>query len=482
MALAATLFAVFFTVEDWRGRRAWDKCRRALEAKGEVLDWSAYIPAPVPDDQNFYKAPSMQEWFVRESLTALVTRNATGASPFVIPPPPVGGKFVVADVSVVTSSAAREAGPAPADAVLQFVSPKARPQAASLLLKALGPCAVSGREGVLVGSNLEQFKPLHLVLQSDTPLTKADLAGFLPQSPLTNAVVASSECGSFFVESSGSNAFRVGLKGPISGAQDYLESTEFLNADFDLIRKALERPYARIDCDYGQPFGIAVPNFSAIRGVAQTLSARAQAYLVLGQPEAAWHELSLVHDLCQILQAKPSGKPLTLVGAMIHVAVAGLYVSIVDDGLRLHAWREPQLLAIGRQLDETDLLSLVFQAFQEEEAAVLRTFETTSRRELVKSLLSASPSRSVVGWMPRGWFYQNLVAMAETRQELLAGMDVTNRVIVPDRVSEIVRRASLKSTRYSPYTFLAVIGQPNYAKATQTVARNQTLVSEARLV
>jgi hypothetical protein len=60
----ATLIALFYTVEDVRGKRAWTKCKHELEAKGMVLDWNAYIPPPVPDDQNIFKAPRMQEWFV----------------------------------------------------------------------------------------------------------------------------------------------------------------------------------------------------------------------------------------------------------------------------------------------------------------------------------------------------------------------------------------------------------------------------------
>src|SRR6267154_1518815 len=82
VAAVVTLAAVFITVENWRGRRAWENCRRALEAKGEVLDWAAYIPAPVPDDQNFYKAPYMQEWFVKGSSAALGLQAPNGPNPF----------------------------------------------------------------------------------------------------------------------------------------------------------------------------------------------------------------------------------------------------------------------------------------------------------------------------------------------------------------------------------------------------------------
>lgn len=57
------LITVIYIEEDWRGKRVWENYKRSLAAKGEALDWNAYIPAPVPDDQNVMKAPHMEEWF-----------------------------------------------------------------------------------------------------------------------------------------------------------------------------------------------------------------------------------------------------------------------------------------------------------------------------------------------------------------------------------------------------------------------------------
>ena len=54
LAVLATLIAIFYLEEDWRGKRAWEKCKAELEAKGAVLDWEKFIPPPVPDDQNFF--------------------------------------------------------------------------------------------------------------------------------------------------------------------------------------------------------------------------------------------------------------------------------------------------------------------------------------------------------------------------------------------------------------------------------------------
>jgi hypothetical protein len=52
-----TLAAVLITEENWRGKRAWENYKREWEAKGEKFDWQAFVPASVPDDQNFFTAP-----------------------------------------------------------------------------------------------------------------------------------------------------------------------------------------------------------------------------------------------------------------------------------------------------------------------------------------------------------------------------------------------------------------------------------------
>jgi hypothetical protein len=57
IAILATLIAIFYTEEDWRGKRAWENYQREWEAKGEKFDWQAFVPPSVPDDQNFFIAP-----------------------------------------------------------------------------------------------------------------------------------------------------------------------------------------------------------------------------------------------------------------------------------------------------------------------------------------------------------------------------------------------------------------------------------------
>ena len=56
-ACLATLIALFYAEEDWRGWRAWNKFKHEWEAKGEHFDFASTVPPPVPEDQNFALTP-----------------------------------------------------------------------------------------------------------------------------------------------------------------------------------------------------------------------------------------------------------------------------------------------------------------------------------------------------------------------------------------------------------------------------------------
>ena len=235
------LIVLFYAEEDLRGWLAWKNCRHALEANGEVLNWNAYIPAPVPDDQNFFKAPKMAVWFVKQKQV--------------------------------------------------------------------------------------EHHPDVLDLRNNL---SNDLTGRL-RNPDTTATNLDE-----------------------SAAVKYLAWSDQFQPDFDLIREALKRPYARMDGDYSMPLEIPIPNFVAVRMVAQTLAQRAKCDLLLGRPDKALQELTLLHDFRRLLEAAPTGKPMTLVAAMVNGAVTGLYVNTIAGGLQSHAWHEPQLAALQKQLAEIE--------------------------------------------------------------------------------------------------------------------------------
>ena len=63
----ATLIALFYAEENWRGKRAWENYKHEWEAKGEKFDFKDFIPPPVSDEQNFAMADvvaSSYDWIL----------------------------------------------------------------------------------------------------------------------------------------------------------------------------------------------------------------------------------------------------------------------------------------------------------------------------------------------------------------------------------------------------------------------------------
>lgn len=72
LACVATLMALFYAEEDWRGWHTWNQFKQAWEAKGEHFDMAGITPAPVPADQNFALTP-----IAFTSYGQLLTREGT---------------------------------------------------------------------------------------------------------------------------------------------------------------------------------------------------------------------------------------------------------------------------------------------------------------------------------------------------------------------------------------------------------------------
>ena len=190
-----------------------------------------------------------------------------------------------------------------------------------------------GAQGfALVADSLARANPVRIALQCEKPPKAADLEKSYPN---------------FSFRELDGNVLAVSLDKAVSPA-DYIASTATLQDGFEMLGNALRRPTGRMDGDYRQPNQMPIPNFVAIRSAAQILSQRAQCFLILGKPGEALADLTLVFQIRRMLETPPAGKPITLVSAMIDVAIGGLYVEVVHDGFRLNAWR-----AARRQGSET---------------------------------------------------------------------------------------------------------------------------------
>jgi Tfp pilus assembly protein PilE len=209
--------------------------------------------------------------------------------------------------------------------------------------------------------------------------------------------------------------------------------------------------------------------------------------LLLGQPDKALQELTLLNNLRHLLEAAPTGKPMTLVSAMINVAVVGLYADVIADGFRLHAWQEPQLIALQKQLGQINLAPFLKESFHDEQVGVCRTFQTAMSRFQIQPVPNATLWQKIKyaesSTFMRGFFYFNVVNTVKPEQEVVDSIDLTQKIVLPQKLAELQREEDALGRRhFAFYHLLAMIAVPNGTKAVQTFAFNQTKTDEAQIV
>jgi hypothetical protein len=505
LAIFITLITVFYTEENWRGKRDWENCRRDLEAKGVVLDWDKYIPPTLPDDQNFYTASTnIALRFVKARTDAQMEAASqlqwlrlgpTGSNSFAIFNSSTSGPVVVAELNILSgdeiSSVSAKHQPVP-----KISDADVSERIGNWIKDAVGE-SIEGSQGFKFSQRqLKTLLPESIFLQADTLPSASDLKKMIPANIVTNIgsirVLATPDKKSFQIQLDAR---------PITSAEDYLKWSDQYVSAFDEVREALKRPYAIIPGDYSVPYLQPIPNFVTLRMAAQTLAQRAQCDFLLGRPEDALREVTLMHDMCRILEKPPTGKPLTLVEAMINVAISGLYTTTVAEGFRLDVWHESQIAVLQAQFKEINLVSTVYDSFVSERAASTHTLAMTPASKIAElfnmvDVVSAKnkpsfwktlnqrltdPMYLFLRLCPRGWIYQNMITTAShVRSE--DGVDLGRETISPQFFEQVNHDLNKSANHVTPFNVWARIATPNFTKAWQVTAHNQTLVNEAQVV
>ena len=483
LGVCLILIGLFYAEEDWRGDRAWKNCKSALQAQGAKVDWADFIPAQVPEEDNVFGVPEMQKWFGVGQAGPVSAWQATELSKKLAYPGWEEGsrtaRLAVAKLTICLPGASL-----PADsgaAMLRWGEPQARAEAARIIQKALGPVVMDPAGFNLTLRSPEEIRPAQIFLRCQTAPTAEELRQFLPK-PIANTADPDSE--KIQVEPAGNGSYLVTMLAPDTVAK-FLEWNEQLEPDFALIRQALQRPYLRINGDYSSAFEIPAPNTVAVRHVSQRLAVMAQCHLVQGKPEEALRELTLMRDLCRILEGS---RPTTLLPAIMNAGFQRFYVDTIAEGLRQHAWREPQLAVLEEQITRINLLLPLQQSVETERATycyimerqypplgvrhyVLHFFTLHSWRDRLDDVLETLN--------PRGWVNQNLVAGVNLFTNAIGALDPAGRIIFPDRAAAAMREANAVDTEHYPYTLSPAFMITNYLNYCQTTARNQTSVHQA---
>lgn len=490
LACLATAIALFYTEEDWRGKHAWEERKRELKAKGEWIEWASLIPPAVPDDQNFYRAPGIdpEDWTGRGghalskriAAAAGLEIHSTGLT-YIENATQRTNATLLAKITVTAENKDR--------AVLRWGDSDATAKARQLIEEVVGRYSESALDFPLVGRRLEGLPPARIAVWSDRELAARDLTNWFPESLRVEQAYLAPW---LRVEASGPGKFRVELPpgATTRSAPDYLERTASLAPVFDQIRAAAARPYARMDGDYQQPYLLPIPNFVLHRALAQTLANRAKCHLLTGDPVEALQDVTLIHRLCQVLENRPSRKTMTLVQAMIHVAIDGLYADTIADGMRLEAWREPQLEDLERQLADEKLIPILVESLREERTSRQTTLERTPPGRLYDLLRATSASATwwkkmkdplgrYLAFAPRGWIYQNIAVCSKLPPGWEIG-DGERSLVFPEKNQKLIDESTALSAS-APYSYLDMEFIPNFTRAWETAALNQTKVNEARV-
>lgn len=341
------------------------------------------------------------------------------------------------------------------------------------LEQAIGSSMAGAQGMVVLAGAATRVRPVQVILCSETAPTDEELTALFADLYPNGSTHPELATLHMHVKPAGENRFQVVMQA--APAADYLAWSDAFQGDFDLIREALKRPYARMDGDYSNIIRMPIPDYVNVRAVTQVLAQRAQCELLLGRPEKALAELSLMNDMRRLLEAAPARKPMTLVAAMINVAVTGIYTGIIEDGIRLHAWREPQLAALETQLPKINLAPDLVEALKEDMQVSIYGVENLQYVE--SDLLHVSK----FDWMPRGWWYQNLVFISAIHHKAAASWDADQNVFLPGKISECERDMDTISDRFRPYYFFAAKVASSYSRAVQTTARSQVRVWEGQM-
>jgi hypothetical protein len=260
-----------------------------------------------------------------------------------------------------------------------------------------------------------------------------------------------------------------------------------------LLVQASMRPFTWFNTDAKDPVDQDIPNFVNLRRVAQALASHANLNWVDQQLDVALQDLQLLQRLADV----PASTP-TLVGGMIRVAIWGLYVQTVLDGLQAGALRDSDLAAVQQQIKDVNLLDALARSLRAERAGEIELL-THSPRRLAK-LLATSPSPGTRGfrytlaawqdWLQdtrlrfrlrsSSWIYRNQAVIARSYQETLDQIDQSHARIHARALSQNFNR-TVQTLTTSSDTRLAAMLIPNCARAALRTAQTQTALNQLQV-
>jgi len=428
-ACFATVLALFYAEEDWRGWHTWHQFKKTWEAKGEKFDMAGVTPPPVPADQNFALAPiwvesmaarlglqKAREWFGgqfpengRTNFTDRLALSIDRTDDWGGSHEPTNGNWAKATLTDLKSWQAYYRA----------------------------PYQIRQKKGNLV------------TLTNEFPISPQ------PQSPAADVLLAMSKYDSVVEE----------------------------------LRAASQLPYSRfpLTYDYESPAAILLPQLAALNQCTQVLRLRAIAELQNGQSEQALADVKLSLRLLAVSRSEPF-----LISQLVRLAMWQIALQPIWQGCVQHAWSDAQLAALEAELAKLDFPADYTLSLRGE-MALLDTETDYLRRhpeELEEMSGEHSedgqnqvnlPGGLIAHLIPAGWFYQNQFRCNRIMVDFyLPVADVSQGIFSPAmaRSGDAALAADTKSA--GPYNVFERLTLPWLANAAKKFAYGQASVNLAR--
>ena len=243
------------------------------------------------------------------------------------------------------------------------------------------------------------------------------------------------------------------------------------------LAQAAKRPGSRFDLpkeDSDVSFGLM-----SLRVAGRALNLRALTALRSGKPEPALQDV-----LTELRLARQVGQERAIIAQTLQLALSGIAMQAVWEGMESHAWDESQLAQLQDELSKADALTPFLAMGQDDRIAQYRFWSTLSGHPWWdRKQPFGENAMTVLGSLliPRGWFYQNqLRADQRTAETWIASVDLKAHRLYQDRAEDMATWWSER--RSTPYTFFAkrldIAGSLVESQAQRTAER-QVAIDEA---
>jgi hypothetical protein len=420
LACIATLIALFYAEENWRGKHDWENYKQEWAAKGEQFDFADFYPPTVADDQNFAMAPMF------DTMHKLASRK--WRSEHHNPDPHSQNPW---DTNLVD------------------------PTDISLGLNSNGsewPTNGFGDWQRQLTSDLTAWQNYYRALAART------------------------------------NFFAVPAQ-PQSPAQDVLLALSKYDPVIEDLREAAKRPESRFPLDYDDedPAEILLPHLAAMKRCSMVVEGRALAELQAGETDKAFADTMLTLRLADAIKTEPF-----IITHLVRIAILKFALQPVYEGLAEHKWSDAQLAGLDAELAKINFLADYERSTRSECAAHAKVIEWMEQKpsrfwdlfnmvdDSERKVMNNFWLTTEIYLMPRGWFYQSDIAMAEVHRQWIEPMvDDANQTVSPERARQ--SKEAVGALKHTAMNLFARLLLPELGKYAMRTAQAQTAANEARI-